>query len=196
MTFTQYVISKDGKGSGGFLCPPGHWNHRYTLHGYELTPKARRRKRDPFYIGTIDAAISGEDADIPESVRERARKIRDAATLVCSELWLRHTYGYFRNSYSPDGVTADVSRSVRGTTAGGMDPAHHLAVMCVRRYFPDHEPRVDLIDAGPDAMLYGSWPCTRCGASVQYEARVDALVVFNVGSQVCPKGDDGAHAWE
>lgn len=54
-----------------------------------------------------------------------------------------------------------------------MDPERHAAVACVRRYFPDHEIRHDLIlDAGKG---YGSYPCTKCGEKVQYEAKFDKL---------------------
>lgn len=54
-----------------------------------------------------------------------------------------------------------------------IDPARHLAVLTVREYFPDHEPRLDLIaDPGHG---YGASPCTKCGEKVQYEAKFDKL---------------------
>ena len=52
-----------------------------------------------------------------------------------------------------------------------IDPARHLAVLCIREYFPDHEPRLALIDN--PGKGYGSYPCTKCGESVQYEAKLD-----------------------
>jgi hypothetical protein len=80
-----------------------------------------------------------------------------------------------------------------------IDPERHLAVLCIREYFPDHEPRLDLI-ANP-GKGYGSYPCTKCGERVQYEARLDKLAVVTtrivpgegtVWSRVaeCSKGGD------
>ena len=43
----------------------------------------------------------------------------------------------------------------------------------MREYFPDHQPREDLI-ADPGTG-YGSWPCVKCGKRVQYEARVNGF---------------------
>lgn len=52
-----------------------------------------------------------------------------------------------------------------------IDPARHLAVLTIRQYFPDHEPRLDLIES--PGTGYGAHPCTKCGATVQYEAKFD-----------------------
>ncbi|MFK0015707.1 hypothetical protein [Streptomyces sp. NPDC091027] len=52
-----------------------------------------------------------------------------------------------------------------------MDPERHSAVRCIREYFPQHKPRVELIE-NPEKG-YGSWPCSKCGKRVQYEARYD-----------------------
>ncbi|MFD6934688.1 hypothetical protein ACFWAP_00835 [Streptomyces goshikiensis] len=56
-----------------------------------------------------------------------------------------------------------------------MAPERHAAVACIREYFPEHEPRLDLI-ADP-SKGYGSWPCSKCGERVQYEAKFDAYAV-------------------
>lgn len=54
-----------------------------------------------------------------------------------------------------------------------IDPARHLAVLTIQKYFPSHTPRLDLI-ANP-GKGYGAWPCVKCGAAVQYEAKQDKL---------------------
>lgn len=79
-----------------------------------------------------------------------------------------------------------------------IDPNRHLAVLCIREYFPDHEPRLDLIDDPGDG--YGASPCVKCGDRVQYEARLDKLCKVTtrmVGMMThwtrdpeCPKGGD------
>lgn len=78
-------------------------------------------------------------------------------------------------------VTADDPR---------IKPEHHAAFLLVRRYFPDAEPRLDLIDLG-SRNDYGTKPCLKCGGTVQYEARFDAYAVFGETSAACPKG--GTH---
>lgn len=54
-------------------------------------------------------------------------------------------------------------------------PEHHLAYLLVREYFPDAEPRLDLIEHRPRG---GSRPCRKCGKTVQYEARFDDWAEF------------------
>lgn len=183
-----YVISKDGQGSGGFLSPPGHPNHEYVVYGYYKG----RKKAEPDSISGIGFLISNEYGDVSEAVQARAVKIMADAQLVCSERWVRSVYGYFRNSYAPYNGSRNVSDAVGAGPAG-----RHLGYLMVHQYFPEHEPREDLIaDPGKG---YGSYPCAKCGQTVQYEARVDALAVVKSGARwtydpVCPKG--GQHLLE
>lgn len=155
--------------AGSFLCPPGHPNHTHHLEGFDSP-----RHRNVSFSGGLDYALTDE-YDGSQAVKDRVRKMMDGAQLVASDMWIKEVYGYFRNCYSPDGVTRDVSKALihRPATAPAIDPARHLAVMLIRKYFPDHEPRHDLIaDPGNG---YGSHPCTKCGERVQYEAKYDRL---------------------
>ncbi|HYK70398.1 MAG TPA: hypothetical protein VEV45_20810 [Streptosporangiaceae bacterium] len=76
----------------------------------------------------------------------------------------------------------------RETPAKPQPPEHHLGYLCVKRYFPNATPRLDLI-ADPGR---GSGPCDKCGEQVQYEARHDAWCVVKVQpwswNPDCPKG--------
>lgn len=184
MTEPLYVISRDGHGMGGFLCPPGHWNHEYTLTGYD----GGRLKRDPDSLCGIEYALTDE-AGASDAIKARVRKIIADATLVDSDMWERSVYGYFRNSYSPEDMNRNVSRAIIDP-ANTITPDRHLAVLCIREYFPDHKPRLDLIaDPGHG---YGSYPCAKCDERVQYEARQDSQCVVNTSARsanpVCPKG--------
>lgn len=270
------IMSGDKGGSGSFLCPPGHPRHSYSLWQYE-TP----RKRTECGISAIDYALTDE-ANASPAIHKAVQRIMDEAELIPSELWIRHTYGYFRNSYAPEDGDRNLSRSIThnpakiavnatrkalastyentdgfaddpnyrdgsqrpmraarrgyevtskrdgsevfvyaladdGSRYGALnlledhaetltdngyadvriedpqdrdgqlipervratvpvkidpiDPNRHLAVLCIRKYFPDHEPRLDLIE--DPGKGYGAWPCTKCGETVQYEARLD-----------------------
>jgi hypothetical protein len=94
----------------------------------------------------------------------------------------------------PERVTADNPVPVER-----IDPARHLAVMCIRKYFPDHTPRLELIEN--PGKGYGSYPCVKCGERVQYEAKFDKLTVVSTHMDgrgmtrwtyvtECPKGGD------
>lgn len=321
MTKPYHYVIKPGS-SGSFLCPPGHPAHSWELWGYE-SPRHRREMS----ISSIEFALT-EEANASPAMRARVQKMMDEAELVASELWIRHVYGYFRNSYAPENLNRNLSNSIthnraeiavgaarkalaeafevpgqrytteirplpwlrkdgrghsdadsyrdgskksmraarRGyevtakadgsevfvyaladdgsrygaletleryadaLTSGGftdviiedasgdetrfvcervratnpnppeqIDPARHLAVLCVREYFPDHEPRLDLIDN--PGKGYGAYPCTKCGERVQYEAKFDKLAKVTTrmdGTGMthwtyetdCPKGGD------
>lgn len=183
MMHFKVVSGRDG-GSGSFLCPPGHPRHTYSLHGY-----ASPRSRSAILIAAVDSALT--DPEVPDSVRASVQRIMDTATLIPSEAWIGHLYGYFRNMYAPESGTRNVSEAVN-------DPANqtpadrHLAVMYIREYFPDHEPRTDLI-ANP-GKGYGSWPCLKCGQRVQYEAKFDAYAIMTpTGGYIIPCAKGGAH---
>jgi hypothetical protein len=198
-------------------------------------------RREADGCSSLSGVLEDERGEYPASVKRQAQRIMDGAELTCSEAWVRSVYGYFRNSYSPDGADRNVSNAVSAsgyrcacgehsynrrilqlhfnqvikarlrlrkrwtraveTVEPGphrlvtlqLPPEHHLGYLCVRSYFPDHQPRTDLI-ADPGTG-YGSHPCVKCGRAVQYEARQDAFAeVLTSGglwtgvSTDCPEG--------
>lgn len=126
------------KGSmGSFLDPPGSPQREWeVIEGGFGNPQAMMSLR-----GALEAEW------VPESVKERVRRLFERADIRCTEEWLREVYAYFRRCYSPDGVDRNVSICAIDYSPNGpaRDPNHHLAVMLVRTWFPDHEPRMDLI---------------------------------------------------
>jgi hypothetical protein len=69
---------------------------------------------------------------------------------------------------------------------------HHLGYLLVKQYFPDHEPRHDLIEN----PVSTTGTCVHCGQGVQYEARKDALCVAMRGGswvydETCPDSETG-----
>lgn len=312
MTTTWHPHYKIKPGwSGSFLCPPGHPRHSWSLYGYEST-----RHRNEMSIGALDNALA-DDFDGSDAIKARVQRMMDEAELVPSEMWVRSVYAYFRNSYAPEDLDRNLSRSIThnpaevaaaavrkalaehfsvlpidvgagegvhnaesyrdgsarmmrgarrgwevtakadgsevfvyaladdGTRYGSLpileryaealedsgfadariepvcneggvfipervratnpvpieriDPNRHLAVLCIREYFPDHEPRLDLIDNVPAAARAGK--CTRCGEQVQYEAKFDkfakvttrmdgtGMTHWTYGTD-CPEGGD------
>lgn len=154
----------EGTGWGTFLRPPGHPD----LHHKLIKPRSRSES-----VYNLDYALTDE-ANADPVLREEVRRIIDSAVLVESEAWVRSVYGYFKNMYAPESGDRNVSNAVSDPT-NSLPPERHLAVLCVREYFPDHKPRTDLIsDPGKG---YGAWPCDKCGERVQYEARFDAYAI-------------------
>ena len=239
----QFRTGKDG-GSGSFLSPPGHANLNYSIYGYHSSGSGKprtNRSSGPDAIFSLDGLAEDEDGYYPAAAVRRARRILAEQQTEPSEYWVRHTYGYFRNSYSPDGKDRNVSNAItwkpgdenehrcscrqkfssaqalighiagkrkdlgfdpefaakmhhRDTPAKPQPPEHHLGYLMVKSYFPGHQPRTDLI-AHPEACLYGTHPCVKCGERCQYEARKDAFcVAYRDGRWVydttCPKGGE------
>lgn len=170
----RHRIINDGQGMGGFLCPPGHVNLRYW---YEVTVRSSGRGRwpdDANEMTTIDAATAG---NVPAVVRLQAQSLITSQTLVCSEAWVGEVYGYFKNCYFPSGIV-----DAGGTIDKTGTPEQHGAYLTVRKYFPDHTPRLDLIESGGS---YGTWVCQTCGQRVQYEARIDGFSVYGERTAAC-----------
>lgn len=183
-----FRVRRAENGLEGFMCPPGHPNHIYVVHEYYprngKTPDPSRRKEADGYI-SMDYALS--DLYTPQAVKDQIQRIFDKSPMVPSRNWIRHVYGYFRNSYAPESGSRNVSDAV---STGPAD--RHLGYLMVKRYFPDHEPDIDLIrDPGKG---YGSYPCTKCGQRVQYEAKVDGYVISPSKFTTCPNG--GSHLQE
>lgn len=171
-------ISDDGIGIGGFLCPPGHWNHRYKLWYGLVRDRA-------IHLETLDY-----EEDLPTHIANQIAKIKSDARLVCSEKWLRHFYQYYQYAYAPASGSRNVNACVIDRT-NSLPPTRHLGYLMVRQFFPDHEVRMDLI-AG-DFRGYNQHPCRHCGKRVQYEARIDAYQPF-AGNVSCIVGME--HEWE
>lgn len=130
---------------------------------------------------------------IPDGIRRRATELLATAERVESPAWVAMVYGYFRNMWAPSGTmwstTTDLVSARAGQMPDGFALDWHAGAVFVRKYFPDHVTRSDLIaDPGKG---YGSYPCTKCGERVQYEARWDRLVVYPAGL-VC-SADQGDH---
>lgn len=189
---TRYYKIVEGEGASGHLCPPGHYNHRYSLYEYNSP-----RSRSETGIGNLDQ-LRRPEADALPIVLAQAKKIFAATELIESEAWIRSVYGYFKSRYAPKSGTRDVSKAVSDPT-NSISPERHLAVLCIREYFPDHEPRIDLI-MNP-GKGYGAWPCLKCGEQVQYEEKFDKHVKVTTRiipgegtlwtyGQECPKGGD------
>lgn len=176
-----YRIAKDS-GTGGFMCPPGHWNHTYSLNEYS-SPQGRVVQG----ISVIECALA-EDAEVAPAIVATVQRIMANATLVESEAWVRNVYGYFKSMYAPESGDRNVSKAISDRT-NALPPERHLATLYIREYFPDHKPRVDLIlDPGKG---FGNWPCDKCGNRVQYEAKFDAYAI--VSTDIAP--GQGVH-WQ
>lgn len=162
-----YKIVKNGQGLAGFMNPPGDPAHIYVIESYSSN------RHNTQHTGSY--SISTDDAWIPQAIRNQARDVLTESQPIASELWMRNVYGYFHGMWTPNGVKWSNVDQLVSKRPDGAPLDWHAAVVHIRRWFPDHEPRADMIaDPGKG---YGTWPCTKCGQRVQYEPRLDALAV-------------------
>ena len=216
---------RDG-GSGSFLCPPGHPALTHTLEGFHSSgPGAPRvtRASGPDYIGGIGQHAGELEDYIPAGIRRQADRLHANAVLVCSPDWVASVYGYFRNSYSPDGTDRNVSASVifkPGTCQGcgrredaaghklhaplGRGETRHAFTAAAR---PAPEWHLGYLHVrswfpghAPDleliagrGILYGQRTCIHCGQNCQYEAQIDGWAPFGQHAP-CTGSPDGRHA--
>lgn len=125
-----------GKGMGGFLNPPGHAEHTQSVHEYE-----RGRDRGSM---SLSYAAGDETTWVPADFKARCKQALADNPGQFTDEWERVVYSYFRNCYSPDGVTRNTSNATIGKNVS-LPAEWHLAYMHVRHYFPDAKPRLDLI---------------------------------------------------
>lgn len=162
MTYTFKLI-KSEHGIGSFLDPPNSPQAQYEVVGWY----SAHRTREPDCAMSLESAL--EDPDVSEGMKRRIRKLYEDANMQPTEDWLKQVYSYFKNCYSPDGEDRNVSNCIIispnverdgqmgfGYKVGtfGRDgwinerPSADtsLAVMLIRKFFPDHKPRTDLLD--------------------------------------------------
>jgi hypothetical protein len=130
---TYEIIRHEG-GMGSDLCPPGHPNYTHLV---------RFGPGDEAGMCSVGYAVTA--AHIPAACREQARQLIAGAALAETEEWLREVYGRFRWSYAPE--DGDVRDAILDCSCS-LPPDRHLAVLWVRRHFPGHQPRTDLIWSG------------------------------------------------
>jgi hypothetical protein len=146
--------------------------------------------RNPTLIAGLDYALKNEYGDVSPRLQARVAKLYADSALVHSELWVRTVYGYFRNCYAPESGSRNVADCIIiKADDDEPPPERHLGYLMVKEYFPDAEPRLDLI--ADSSGGYGSQPCAKCGVTLQYEARVDAFAEAITAKRDCPKG--GVH---
>src|SRR5688500_14346991 len=87
-----YLVSNEGM--GGFLNPPSHPEHTYSIREY-------RGGRE---TGSYSLSSALECEYLPYEVRNVARRIlNDWQAGTPDESWLASVYNYFRHCYSKDG---------------------------------------------------------------------------------------------
>ena len=140
---TRYVIVNEGM--GGFLNPPGHAEHAYSVREYNVHGPEREQSS----ISLSYAAQHAIEWGHPGIARAAASKLAEQPGTFTPE-WDRECYAYFANCYAPDGVTRDVGKcEIRSGQTPALNPEWHLAYLHVRSFFPDARPNIALIENPP-----------------------------------------------
>jgi hypothetical protein len=137
------------KGMGGFLCPPGHPEHSYSV---ETDLRRRPENRGSM---SLSAAVNYEWLD--NITRHQAGQIIDKwnqnrPAIDSAEVkdWIQQVLGYFRGCYKnpklqePDCWAASVLSIDQDNKADPMTLIdYHAGVHLIRRYYPEYVPTAD-----------------------------------------------------
>ncbi|MEK5036158.1 hypothetical protein MKY96_32435, partial [Paenibacillus sp. FSL R7-0302] len=137
---TKFVIVNSG--AAGFLNPPGHAEHNYSVR--ELS-----RNNKEISSESLSSALINDS--IPEDIKNRAKMLLERFPGDFTEEWEHSVYNYFRCAYSPDGVNRNVNDCFFQKDG---NPEHHLGYLFIKSFYPDYEPNLYLIEFNGDK---GSW---------------------------------------
>jgi len=141
--FNNRIVAEDGSwwylendGMGGFLNPPEHAEHSYSIMG------------NGCYM-SLSSAI--KESWIPKSVKSLAQKLLAEHPGVITDEWIVSVYKYFRHCYSKNGENRNVSDCVtygkfwdNAEQEKDENPERHLGYLFVKQFDPTHTPRTDL----------------------------------------------------
>jgi hypothetical protein len=138
-------IIHDGKGMGGFLCPPTH-----PCHHYYVETELHKRPCDRGG-SSLDYAVKQEWLD--DETRQAAQALLDnwIHPDIDGEMiqeWILQVLGYFRGCYrNPEETGADAWHSGKLLTDSKADPMqnidNHAGVNLIRQYYPDFTPTAE-----------------------------------------------------
>jgi hypothetical protein len=77
-------------------------------------------------------------------VQTQARNLIEAAKLEMTEEWVKGVYNYFKFCYSPNEEISKTSDCIVNTR-NELPANRHLGFLYIKKYFPDAQPRIDLI---------------------------------------------------
>lgn len=146
-----YLVSS---GMGGFLNPPGHPEHAYSIV----------ECRGGHEVGSYSLSSAAKESYLPARVKGTARGVLKRWNPgVPDESWLASVYNYFRHCYSRDGIGRNINNNetvTYGKFWGNAEleqyenPAHHLGYLHVKSFYPDHTPDLKRIQENDPA---GRW---------------------------------------
>lgn len=135
------------RGMGGFLCPPGHPEHDWSVE-YDL----RRRPENRGSCGLSYARVS---VWLDDAVKAAAKKLLDdwaANKLPLNDpavvRWCREVLGYFAGCYAGDPALGDDKWNVAKLCIDrAVDPVLHAdihaGVHLIRKYYPEFAPSAE-----------------------------------------------------
>lgn len=140
---TNYYMVDSGM--GGFLNPPDHPEHSYSIEGcrggHVVEMMSLSSCLDDYYRGGVRGAV-----------KAKLKQWEQNRPAVPPHEWVVKVYKYFRHCYSKDGINRGVDDCVtygkfwdNAEQEQNENPYHHLGFMFVKSFYPVHEPDVELI---------------------------------------------------
>lgn len=146
MTSTKERGRLRRSGMGGFLNPPGHPEHDWSI---ETDLRRRPENRGSM---SLSAAVTAEYLD--DATRADAKRMLDVWTanrmpLESQEVqaWIRQVLGYFKGCYRNPEASAEqwhAGKLIIDRERNPMDaPEAHAGVNLIRRYYPEYVPTAE-----------------------------------------------------
>lgn len=138
------------QGMGGFLNPPTHPEHEFSV---ETDLKYRPANRSRMSLSAAADAEWLDDATRAEARRILADWVAPSLMLKSTREWVSQVLGYFRHCYrNPNVATERQWHASEVIIDRDRDPVvfadHHAGVRLIRGYYPHYEPTaLDFADA-------------------------------------------------
>lgn len=134
---------QSGQGAGGFLNPPQHAAHTYSVI----------EKRSGHEVGFYSLESATKEEWMPHAVKIKAAHLLKQYPGVVTEEWIISVYKHLNHCYSPDGTERSASKSIcygkfwdNADQEKNVDPETHLGYLYVKEFDSTHAPRLDLME--------------------------------------------------
>lgn len=134
-----YVTTGGDAGQGSFLDPPNYPTHKFGI-------SSRFRSQDI-------VSFSKEEPQFKEQLKPYLKFDKLPENHPEVQKWIKQHYSYFKNSYSKNGINRNVNDAIINEK-DELPNNHHLAFLAVRKFYPNHKPRKDLIKS--KAWVWGN----------------------------------------
>lgn len=134
------------KGAGGFLNPPDHPEHKFSME-----TDLRRKPENRGFMSLSSAAeaeyLSFEAREAARDKLKQWKKSKKSLTHPDTQDWIRQVMGYTRDMYSPDGKNWKVADLESDHDRNPIEHQNrHAGVHHIKKFYPNYRPKPEHFD--------------------------------------------------